>query len=356
MAEQADSAIASPAVPIAPVLFKARGRGKVKANMRKRSPSPPPTRRANDDSDSDSDGGSDSDNAFPGSGRAGIRETKRRRRNGAGVISASTDGTAAAATAAGNGAPTGRELPPQHVTDRGTLLADADVATKQSHLFDEEENSRNKAKKGALTAPTPAAAPTRAVGPVKAASNIRTITITDYSPDVCKDYKLTGFCGFGDSCKFLHARENFKQGWQLDNEWEAVTKGKKHLGGTVVASADRTKRAGEKGKTGDDDDDDDDEEAMLRDIPFACIICRKSYTQPVVTRCGHYFCERCALERYRRDPTCAACGAATTGVFNNAKRLTKLLERKRERAAKRRQAAIEAGEEVSSEEEESGSE
>jgi RING finger protein 113A len=34
-------------------------------------------------------------------------------------------------------------------------------------------------------------------------SNIRQITITDYQPDVCKDYKETGFCGFGDSCKFV---------------------------------------------------------------------------------------------------------------------------------------------------------
>src|SRR5205807_8001843 len=48
-------------------------------------------------------------------------------------------------------------------------------------------------------------APARSVGPIKAPSNIRTITITDYAPDVSKDYKQTGFCGFGDSCKFLHA-------------------------------------------------------------------------------------------------------------------------------------------------------
>jgi len=65
-------------------------------------------------------------------------------------------------------------------------------------------------------------------------STIRTVTITDYQPDVCKDYKgahtvlpyffflsrrtggltdklqhfitETGFCGFGDTCKFLHDR------------------------------------------------------------------------------------------------------------------------------------------------------
>lgn len=115
------------------------------------------------------------------------------------------------------------------------------------------------------------------------------------------------------------------------------------MGGTVVASANRE---------GAGDDEDDAEDELLANIPFKCIICTDSYKDPIVTRCGHYFCENCALKRYRKDPTCAACGAGTNGVFNSAKRLKKLLEKKRDRAAKRREAAIEAGEEVSSEEEE----
>lgn len=100
------------------------------------------------------------------------------------------------------------------------------------------------------------------------------------------------------------------------------------------------------------DDDEEEEDAMLENIPFACIICREPYKSPVVTRCGHYFCEPCALKRYRKDPTCAACGSGTSGVFNSASRLKKLLDRKRARAAKKRQDAIDAGEEVSDEEEE----
>ncbi|KAK9467674.1 hypothetical protein V1512DRAFT_261724 [Lipomyces arxii] len=67
---------------------------------------------------------------------------------------------------------------------------------------------------------------TRKVGPMKASSSIRSTTVTDYQPDVCKDYKLTGFCGYGDSCKFLHMREDYKAGWQLDKEWEEVQKKK----------------------------------------------------------------------------------------------------------------------------------
>lgn len=57
------------------------------------------------------------------------------------------------------------------------------------------------------------------------------------------------------------------------------------------------------------------------------------------------------MKRYRKDPSCAACEAGTGGVFNVAKGFKKLRDRKRERAAKRRQKAIEVGEEVSEDEE-----
>ena len=181
----------------------------------------------------------------------------------------------------------------------------------------------------------------RHVGPVKSSTNVRTITVTDFAPDVCKDYKQTGFCGFGDSCKFLHAREDYKQGWELDRDWEIGTKGKTVVGKTV-ASANRSGRAGE---------EDEEDDTFLESIPFACIICKKSYTNPIVTKCGHYFCEGCALHRYRKNPSCAACGAGTGGVFNVAKKLTRLLEKKRERAKKRRETAIENGEDVGEEDE-----
>ncbi|RMJ14914.1 Pre-mRNA-splicing factor cwc24 [Fusarium kuroshium] len=160
--------------------------------------------------------------------------------------------------------------------------------------------------------------------------------------DVCKDYKQTGFCGFGDNCKFVHIREDYKQGWQRDREWEDVTRGKKKVSGTVVASID--------GKDAKEEED-GDEETFLQSIPFTCIICKASCKEPIVTRCGHYFCQPCALKRYRKDPTCAACGADTNGVFNSAKRLEKLLEKKSERAAKRRLAGTEDGDEVSDENE-----
>lgn len=57
-------------------------------------------------------------------------------------------------------------------------------------------------------------------GPLKGQGNVRITCRMDYQPDVCKDYKETGYCGYGDSCKFLHDRGDYKQGWQIDKEWD----------------------------------------------------------------------------------------------------------------------------------------
>ncbi|GFN16120.1 RNA-splicing factor [Aspergillus tubingensis] len=332
--ETAAAAAADPQPPV--VTFKKRG-AKASQNIRKR-PAPPPVSQDDDSSD------------FSSSEDESGHRIKRRKNKGAGVVSASSATTK----------PVDREPATTATGDGKVQLADTNDATKHVDWFDEDSKDARSSKAQAISSEPQMPdgtykglanqtsfikknpnAPNRSFGPIKAATNIRTITVTDYSPDVCKDYKQTGFCGFGDNCKFLHDRSDYKQGWELDREWETVTKGKQ-LKGTVVASADRTTT----------ENKDDDEEAMLEDIPFACFICKGPYREPIVTKCGHYFCEQCALQRYRKDPSCAACGSATNGLFSTAKRLKKLLERKRELAAKRRQEAIEAGEEVSDEEDE----
>lgn len=56
--------------------------------------------------------------------------------------------------------------------------------------------------------------------------------------------------------------------------------------------------------------------------PFACFICRQVFVSPVKTPCGHIFCERCALRRFRGgDNTCAICQAPTRGAFTAARNL-----------------------------------
>jgi RING finger protein 113A len=65
------------------------------------------------------------------------------------------------------------------------------------------------------------------------------------------------------------------------------------------------------------------------DVPFACLICRKHYTDPVVTKCGHYFCSSCAIKRFSKTPKCAACGAPTGGMFNRADKILEKINKKK---------------------------
>ncbi|GMM33436.1 U2-type spliceosomal complex subunit [Saccharomycopsis crataegensis] len=64
-------------------------------------------------------------------------------------------------------------------------------------------------------------------GPVKTAANIQSTTIIDFAPDICKDFKQHGFCGYGDTCKFLHVRDDFKKTKVAEKEWESVAAKKK---------------------------------------------------------------------------------------------------------------------------------
>ena len=64
-------------------------------------------------------------------------------------------------------------------------------------------------------------------GPVKAPSHVRSTTRIDHNPERCKDYYEHGYCGFGDTCIFIHDRGDYKSGHQLDMEYEQALK-KKH--------------------------------------------------------------------------------------------------------------------------------
>ncbi|CAH2302878.1 RING finger 113A [Pelobates cultripes] len=139
-------------------------------------------------------------------------------------------------------------------------------------------------------------------GPIRAPEHLRATVRWDYQPDICKDYKETGFCGFGDSCKFLHDRSDYKHGWQLERELE-------------------------EGRYGANDEENYEVSSGDEDLPFKCFICRESFKQPVVTKCKHYFCERCALQHYRKSQRCYVCNTQTNGVFNPAKDLAAKLEK-----------------------------
>jgi RING finger protein 113A len=303
----------------APVVkFRKRG-----AKAAPRKVAPPPRSDSNSSSGSEDEGG---------------HVVKKRRLNG----------NALKATTADQHNKLALEGTTKYEANRSAVIEASTDATKQSNWYEENADdtlslknllgsTRSLPKPQSLIEKEPNA-PERKVGPQKASSNVRTITQIDYTPDVCKDYKQTGFCGFGDNCKFLHAREDYAAGWKLDREWEMTNKGKKP-DGTVVASANRDLLK---------KDDDGVDLAMLEKIPFACIICKGPYKRPIKTKCDHYFCEACALKRYRKDPTCANCSAKTHGVFNGAKNLQKLLDKKqkwedKKKAEEEAKAADEGG-------------
>uniref|UniRef100_A0AAQ4S9N2 Ring finger protein 113A n=1 Tax=Gasterosteus aculeatus aculeatus TaxID=481459 RepID=A0AAQ4S9N2_GASAC len=121
-------------------------------------------------------------------------------------------------------------------------------------------------------------------GPIRAPEHLRATVRWDYQPDICKDYKETGFCGFGDSCKFLHDRSDYKHGWQIERELEEV---------------------------------------------FFCVLSLfPSASSPLTTSCNHFFCETCALQHYRKSKRCYVCNTQTNGVFNPAKELMAKIEKR----------------------------
>ncbi|CAM8915974.1 unnamed protein product [Rhodiola kirilowii] len=148
-------------------------------------------------------------------------------------------------------------------------------------------------------------------GPLRASAHIRVSARFDYQPDICKDYKETGYCGYGDSCKFMHDRGDYKSGWQMEREWDEAEKERKRKLALKALNSDD--------EPSDEDDDDDDEDGL----PFACFICRKSFVDPVVTTCKHYFCEHCALKHHSKNKKCFVCNKPTLGIFNTAHEIRK---------------------------------
>lgn len=144
---------------------------------------------------------------------------------------------------------------------------------------------------------------------INAQQNTKNSIRFDYQPHVCKDYKETGYCGFGDSCVFLHDRGDYKMGWELDREWEL--------------------------KQGDLDIDpnkylvtNDSDQEKHDNFPITCPLCQDEFHQPVKTKCSHYFCEKCALSHYKMTPKCFICQALTYGQFKPAKDLIQKLNDK----------------------------
>jgi len=157
-------------------------------------------------------------------------------------------------------------------------------------------------------------------GPIRAPTFLRSTVRIDYQPDTCKDFKETGYCGFGNSCKFMHDRHDYKSGWQIDRDWDKEQQKKK------------LKLAEESFKNinGSDNDDRESKAAQVTEndnLPFACHICRNNFINPVITVCNHYFCGNCIMQYNKTNPKCPICEKPTFGVYNKAIKLIKKLQK-----------------------------
>ncbi|KAJ3293006.1 hypothetical protein HDU79_000784 [Rhizoclosmatium sp. JEL0117] len=158
-------------------------------------------------------------------------------------------------------------------------------------------------------------------GPLKGQTHVRISARFDYQQDICKDYKDSGNCGFGDSCIYMHDRGDYKTGWQLDKEWEEQQKQKKQ-------EEDYARFLIQEGKTVEEEEEDD--------VPTDCPVCHGPFKDPVVTKCKHYFCESCALSKSLSK--CYECNQPTGGSFAVAKELKVKLAEKKKKIAEKEEA------------------
>lgn len=144
---------------------------------------------------------------------------------------------------------------------------------------------------------------------IKQASNLKATILVDYQRDICKDFKQTGYCGYGDSCKFLHSRDDFKAGWKLNKDWKLTEVEKSN------EEYDEELKHNKDNKTEDS-----------KEISLKCFICKDTYKNPIATPCKHYFCRTCFLKRIKSDTTCPVCQKDTQGkakIIHNMSNLVK---------------------------------
>lgn len=160
-------------------------------------------------------------------------------------------------------------------------------------------------------------------GPLKAPAFVRTTARFDYQPDICKDYKETGFCGFGDTCIYLHDRGDTKSGWEMEREYEEKKKVEEEKKKREVERFMSEMAGGKIAVEEEEEDGFDTKEKEVEDgIPFACHLCRNAFRDPIVTVCNHYFCEGCMNKRVKEVGTgCPVCQKDTHGVLNFPQKL-----------------------------------
>ncbi len=160
-------------------------------------------------------------------------------------------------------------------------------------------------------------------GPLRANTYVRTTARFDYQPDICKDYKETGYCGFGDTCVFLHDRGDYSKGYEEESTWDKKQRERKEKEERAMNEMASFVAGGENGSGPKDGNNDniEEEDKDKDDLPFACHLCRGPFKSPVVTKCMHYFCESCISTSYKESKACPLCKKDLGGVWAAPRRL-----------------------------------
>lgn len=115
----------------------------------------------------------------------------------------------------------------------------------------------------------------------------------DFEPLLCKEFKLKGYCGYGDTCKFIHSRDDYINENKLT---------KKHW-----------KKSQEEKKK------DDPVEKVVVTKSDNCGICKTPFEADeskklIQLNCQHIFCRSCFMEQLKQNKMdCPECGIDSKG-------------------------------------------
>jgi len=115
----------------------------------------------------------------------------------------------------------------------------------------------------------------------------------DFEPLLCKEYKLKGYCGYGDTCKFIHSRDDYINDRKLTKKhWKNSQQEEKKENPKAVVVVKRT------------------------DV---CGLCKKTFDEDIKKKviqldCKHVFCKECFMEQLKLSKMeCPECGIDSKG-------------------------------------------